>query len=152
MAVIIAANSNDGPTSAITLQREEGGSLVNINPTGVAYSVNDLAVADIYDFINTRIQAASTINNYGTLTGNLNLGGGEDVFTNYSSNSWNVRNFSVSGDPAVRDTENVALSDFGSGNDVFTNTASGTVRLRSEEHTSELQSLMRISYAVFCLK
>src|SRR3546814_3134230 len=29
----------------------------------------------------------------------------------------------------------------------------GTVRrLRSEEHTSELQSLMRISYAVFCLK
>src|SRR3546814_3003287 len=31
---------------------------------------------------------------------------------------------------------------------------SGTVHqaLRSEEHTSELQSLMRISYAVFCLK
>src|SRR3546814_8430144 len=27
-----------------------------------------------------------------------------------------------------------------------------TNHLRSEEHTSELQSLMRISYAVFCLK
>src|SRR3546814_1214389 len=27
-----------------------------------------------------------------------------------------------------------------------------TVLIRSEEHTSELQSLMRISYAVFCLK
>src|SRR3546814_3804667 len=27
-----------------------------------------------------------------------------------------------------------------------------TVLSRSEEHTSELQSLMRISYAVFCLK
>src|SRR3546814_9604636 len=27
-----------------------------------------------------------------------------------------------------------------------------TGHLRSEEHTSELQSLMRISYAVFCLK
>src|SRR3546814_962430 len=26
------------------------------------------------------------------------------------------------------------------------------MRSRSEEHTSELQSLMRISYAVFCLK
>src|SRR3546814_6930139 len=25
-------------------------------------------------------------------------------------------------------------------------------RMRSEEHTSELQSLMRISFAVFCLK
>src|SRR3546814_2004161 len=29
---------------------------------------------------------------------------------------------------------------------------SSNSRLRSEEHTSELQSLMRISYAVFCLK
>src|SRR3546814_4094769 len=28
----------------------------------------------------------------------------------------------------------------------------GLRRSRSEEHTSELQSLMRISYAVFCLK
>src|SRR3546814_4446167 len=33
-------------------------------------------------------------------------------------------------------------------------TGSSRIRapLRSEEHTSELQSLMRISYAVFCLK
>src|SRR3546814_8577641 len=28
----------------------------------------------------------------------------------------------------------------------------GMLKKRSEEHTSELQSLMRISYAVFCLK
>src|SRR3546814_6333665 len=28
----------------------------------------------------------------------------------------------------------------------------GLLGVRSEEHTSELQSLMRISYAVFCLK
>src|SRR3546814_6589908 len=28
----------------------------------------------------------------------------------------------------------------------------GVLSVRSEEHTSELQSLMRISYAVFCLK
>src|SRR3546814_1021331 len=30
--------------------------------------------------------------------------------------------------------------------------ADGHVLFRSEEHTSELKSLMRISYAVFCLK
>src|SRR3546814_2077744 len=30
--------------------------------------------------------------------------------------------------------------------------STGPDRRRSEEHTSELQSLMRISYAVFCLK
>src|SRR3546814_9193867 len=32
------------------------------------------------------------------------------------------------------------------------NETRGQSRPRSEEHTSELQSLMRISYAVFCLK
>src|SRR3546814_10055961 len=31
-------------------------------------------------------------------------------------------------------------------------TIAGREHVRSEEHTSELQSLMRISYAVFCLK
>src|SRR3546814_4185664 len=32
------------------------------------------------------------------------------------------------------------------------NLACAKLHVRSEEHTSELQSLMRISYAVFCLK
>src|SRR3546814_1619355 len=42
--------------------------------------------------------------------------------------------------------------------DAFTSTALAMLEpiiiilMRSEEHTSELQSLMRISYAVFCLK
>src|SRR3546814_5274572 len=35
---------------------------------------------------------------------------------------------------------------------VFVRDAAAPAGLRSEEHTSELQSLMRISYAVFCLK
>src|SRR3546814_7584415 len=34
----------------------------------------------------------------------------------------------------------------------FRHDAFPSIRPRSEEHTSELQSLMRISYAVFCLK
>src|SRR3546814_7845022 len=34
----------------------------------------------------------------------------------------------------------------------FASMATLIVHSRSEEHTSELQSLMRISYAVFCLK
>src|SRR3546814_6989272 len=34
----------------------------------------------------------------------------------------------------------------------FWNLKSTMLKMRSEEHTSELQSLMRISYAVFCLK
>src|SRR3546814_1031764 len=35
---------------------------------------------------------------------------------------------------------------------MFGRRKNGTEAIRSEEHTSELQSLMRISYAVFCLK
>src|SRR3546814_8523872 len=49
----------------------------------------------------------------------------------------------------------------GCGNRIIAETLEGLVAritflraqsMRSEEHTSELQSLMRISYAVFCLK
>src|SRR3546814_2288363 len=40
---------------------------------------------------------------------------------------------------------------FGENSLALHRTTSGR-RARSEEHTSELQSLMRISYAVFCLK
>src|SRR3546814_1273430 len=35
---------------------------------------------------------------------------------------------------------------------IFDGLITVTAASRSEEHTSELQSLMRISYAVFCLK
>src|SRR3546814_2695028 len=38
------------------------------------------------------------------------------------------------------------------GTDLASHGLSRRADLRSEEHTSELQSLMRISYAVFCLK
>src|SRR3546814_7600464 len=48
-----------------------------------------------------------------------------------------------SGDPIPVESYSTSGSGFVS----YTTTA-----LRSEEHTSELQSLMRISYAVFCLK
>src|SRR3546814_6001038 len=36
--------------------------------------------------------------------------------------------------------------------DAYDSSANFSIEGRSEEHTSELQSLMRISYAVFCLK
>src|SRR3546814_2644282 len=35
---------------------------------------------------------------------------------------------------------------------LFYGIGAAVISIRSEEHTSELQSLMRISYAVFCLK
>src|SRR3546814_13861680 len=44
------------------------------------------------------------------------------------------------------------LEDFFLHREVFLHHLDDPVHVRSEEHTSELQSLMRISYAVFCLK
>src|SRR3546814_10234784 len=46
--------------------------------------------------------------------------------------------------------EHVAFGDTGSS--IYTNSVLGARTNRSEEHTSELQSLMRISYAVVSLK
>src|SRR3546814_6007349 len=56
----------------------------------------------------------------------------------------------------ARDSDIMVVEQFGSqvcSGDFFhlVDRSSG-IRGRSEEHTSELQSLMRISYAVFCLK
>src|SRR3546814_8734661 len=45
-----------------------------------------------------------------------------------------------------------SLRQTGQGHMISTIGASAGANNRSEEHTSELQSLMRISYAVFCLK
>src|SRR3546814_4725306 len=49
---------------------------------------------------------------------------------------------------------NLSIDRAGTGERLFEGRAQAQSRdndLRSEEHTSELQSLMRISYAVFCL-
>src|SRR3546814_7675677 len=51
----------------------------------------------------------------------------------------------------VGETQHGCRMDRGGFQDRQTDPALGTRHMRSEEHTSELQSLMRISYAVFCL-
>src|SRR3546814_1737112 len=48
--------------------------------------------------------------------------------------------------PPMADDDNALVSQ------ATASTANAAFSRRSEEHTSELQSLMRISYAVFCLK
>src|SRR3546814_9499317 len=59
-------------------------------------------------------------------------------------------------DPALRRHRNRALAREGAQESRLGLRRRGQAQLlfrcRSEEHTSELQSLMRISYAVFCLK
>src|SRR3546814_10185092 len=69
----------------------------------------------------------------------------------WSRDPLNVYAFHVSVPEGVRELsleyQFVSATDDDQGRIVMT-----PAMLRSEEHTSELQSLMRISYAVFCLK
>src|SRR3546814_8046776 len=69
--------------------------------------------------------------------------------------AWVSNRYSISWPSAFSATRHSASS----GGTAASGSASTTVSdflpsffMRSEEHTSELQSLMRISYAVFCLK
>src|SRR3546814_10726701 len=73
---------------------------------------------------------------------NVSISGGGERSEYYVSASWLDQNGYFSGyGPDNFDRYNLRL-----------NMANELVPERSEEHTSELQSLMRISYAVFCLK
>src|SRR3546814_2908190 len=54
--------------------------------------------------------------------------------------------------PCLEVDENSSVWQSGSSTSACCTCSSAVLAARSEEHTSELQSLMRISYAVFCLK
>src|SRR3546814_2717311 len=58
----------------------------------------------------------------------------------------------LSGEPPVNRHRPAVDVLFNSCADYAGQNAVGVIMTRSEEHTSELQSLMRSSYAVFCLK
>src|SRR3546814_2356113 len=59
---------------------------------------------------------------------------------------WEEDGHKVCGDALPADAVDAARTE------ISARTGHAVRSLRSEEHTSELQSLMRISYAVFCLK
>src|SRR3546814_9577204 len=53
---------------------------------------------------------------------------------------------------SVYNAESKAVRSGGAMTAIVADEQQAATAIRSEEHTSELQSLMRISYAVFCLK
>src|SRR3546814_8986081 len=63
-----------------------------------------------------------------------------------------ARKLGLSGNNIRSITDDIFKYDINFNTDVAASDRFSVVVERSEEHTSELQSLMRISYAVFCLK
>src|SRR3546814_3066133 len=82
-----------------------------------------------------------------------NIPGAKFHFARENDPAWDYRVKLMRGEPNM--TEFSIMNWIGGGGHVNFSPISatdGAEALRSEEHTSELQSLMRISYAVFCLK
>ncbi len=110
----------------------QGGGTIDIQSGSTLSALSDRAIWDA--------NGAAAITNTGTIIGFVTLGGGDDTFTNSSSNSFNVRSFADTDGDRIRDKESVAVNDFGTGSDTFTNTATGTVRLLTVEDMSGLSS------------
>src|SRR3546814_10044227 len=87
----------------------------------------------------------------GTIGGNISVSGGTDSVTITGGTVGGDVLLSVGTDSFVWDGGGVVhgMVDMGGDDD---SARLANLTNRSEEHTSELQSLMRISYAVFCLK
>ncbi|WP_330178116.1 hypothetical protein [Candidatus Vondammii sp. HM_W22] len=110
----------------------QGGGTIDIQSGSTLSALSDRAIIDA--------DGAAAITNTGTIIGFVTLGGGDDTFTNSSSNSFNVRSFADTDGDHIRDKESVAVNDFGTGSDTFTNTATGMVRLLTVEDMSGLSS------------
>src|SRR3546814_3236864 len=90
---------------------------------------------------NVQLRGLTTLAQRHRFLGRVQLGGNwTDEYVNVPPS---LRYF-AGGDQSVRGYDYQSLSP--------TNSDGDKIGGRSEEHTSELQSLMRISYAVFCLK
>src|SRR3546814_6325782 len=86
-----------------------------------------------------------------TAAGNqtVDAGAGDDVIHGLTT----LTDADVINGGAGADTLTIGVAEAGyAGTGIAFNGNLTNVETRSEEHTSELQSLMRISYAVFCLK
>ena len=73
--------------------------------------------------------------NEGTIIGTVSTWNRDDTFTNNAE--WEIRNFQVSPDAIKRDTESVAVADFGEGYDQFINSKNATVQLKTVGNQSD---------------
>ena len=115
------------PPAGIIIDAEEGGSRIVIRETGTVSSLNDLAIIDFDATINKKIDATMAVINAGTITGFVDLGGGDDTLIN--TGLWQVRHWADTDNDGIRDTNAVATSDFGAGTDTLNN--QGTISLAS---------------------
>lgn len=112
--------------AGVQIGAQDSGAINQFEHSGLIETLSDLAISE-----NSGAGVQTFINNYGTIYGNIDTSAssGNIHFSNYSPNSWNIRNYFDSDGDGVKDTKAVAVSNFGAGYSELTNAATGTVRL-----------------------
>lgn len=112
--------------AGVQIGAQDSGAINQFEHSGLIETLSDLAISE-----NSGAGVQTFINNYGTIYGNIDTtaSSGNIHFSNYSPNSWNIRNYFDSDGDGGKDTKAVAVSNFGAGYSELTNAATGTVRL-----------------------
>src|SRR3546814_5338421 len=124
-------------------------------PSAASIVIVDVVLSQTYDNDNAALQCES--NAYDSPTLAIGAQSGDDLALTFVPSTGKFRLASARLRPKVLFRSfSKSRSSFTSVKNVYVTPMPSTGRQcasgRSEEHTSELQSLMRISYAVFCLK
>jgi outer membrane autotransporter protein len=114
------------PSAGIAIgSNASGATLVNNGSVG---ALSDRAIAEL-DRYAIGVAGPLTVTNNGNVTGFVQLGAGDSIFSNLTPTSLDLRHFADTTGNGLRDTKRVAISDFGAGTDQFFNEANGVVRL-----------------------
>src|SRR3546814_433175 len=146
------AGKRRGPLHGIPMLLKD-----NIDATPMVNSAGSLALAEHRPkddaFLVRRLRETGAV-----ILGKTNLSEWANIRSSRSTSGWSARGGQTRNPYAL--DRSPCGSSAGTGSAIAANLAAvgigtetdGSILCRSEEHTPELQSLMRISYAVFCLK
>src|SRR3546814_6827816 len=105
---------------------------------------SDVCSSDLFDFVNPNAPKGGTLI--------LSANGTFDTFNPFNAKGTAAASAGIATETLMVNGDDEAFTMYGLLAETIEWPEDRSWIIRSEEHTSELQSLMRISYAVFCLK
>jgi outer membrane autotransporter protein len=113
---------------------------VLLDAGGVAQLINRGTIGAGSDRAVVAQGADVTVDNFGTLTGFVQLSGGSVVFNNEPSSTFELRHFADTDGDTIRDTKRVAIADFGDPTSTFNNSSNAVLKLGLIEGESSVDA------------